>query len=112
MFDKALEYLYKQLKDTRISLGHAERRPGVTDEELDNLRSKIDMLEYSAAAVLAYEEPKHGEWVDDGSVIRCSICHNSPLYNYWGRIKLSDRCPNCGAIMDGVKPLPEPPKGE
>jgi PHP family Zn ribbon phosphoesterase len=101
MFDKALEYLYKQLKDTRISLGHAERRPGVTDEELDNLRSKIDMLEYSAAAVLAYEEPKRGEWVDDGSVIRCSSCHNSPLYNYWGRIKLSDRCPNCGAKMKG-----------
>ena len=103
MCEKALEYLYKQLKDTRISLGHAERRPGVTDEELDNLRAKIDILEYSAAAVLAYEEPKHGEWVEDGNAIRCSKCLNSPLYNYWGRIVFSDRCPNCGAKMDGGK---------
>ena len=101
MFEKALEYLYKQIKDTRISLGHAEHRPGVTDEELDNLRSKIDILEYSAEAVLAYEEPKRGEWVDDGSVIRCCGCHNSALYNYWVRIKLSDFCPNCGVKMDG-----------
>lgn len=101
MFDKALEYLYKQLKDTRISLGHAERRPGVTDEELDNLRMKIEILEYSAAAVLTYEEPKHGEWIEEGNAIRCSMCLNPPLYNYWGRIKLSDRCPSCGAKMKG-----------
>lgn len=103
MNEKALKYLYGLLKDTRISLGNAERKPNVDQTELDNLRSKIDMLEYSAAAVLAYEEPKRGEWIDDGSVIRCSNCHNSPLYNYWGRIKLSDRCPSCGAVMDGGK---------
>ena len=101
MNEKALKYLYGLLKDTRIALGKAERKPNVDPSELDNLRSKIDILEYSAAAVLAYEEPKRGEWIDDGSAIRCSVCHNSPLYNYWGRIKLSDRCPSCGVVMNG-----------
>lgn len=58
MFDKAITYLYKQLKDTRISLGHAERRPGVTDEELDNLRGRIGVIEWLTGVVLAQEQPK------------------------------------------------------
>jgi hypothetical protein len=53
-----LKWLYKQLKDTKIALGHAEHKPNVDTEEIDNLRSKIDMLEYSAEAVLAYDEQK------------------------------------------------------
>ena len=69
MNEKALKYLYGLLKDTRIALGNAERKPNVDPAELDNLRAKIDMLEYSTAAVLAYEEPKRGEWIDDGSLL-------------------------------------------
>lgn len=129
MNEKALKYLYGLLKDTRIALGNAERKPNVDPAELDNLRSKIDMLEYSAAAVLAYDEPKHGEWVEGlcsacGVEAECTIIEE-PVYDYdWEenlrfshfetkRIHHETKfCPNCGAIMDGVKPLPEPPNND
>jgi len=60
MFEKALDFLYRQLKDTRIALGHAEHRPGVKQDELDNLRGRIDVIEWLTAVVLAYEPPKEG----------------------------------------------------
>ena len=56
MFEKALGYLYRQLRDTRIALGHAESRPGVKQEELDNLSGRIEMLEWLTGVVLAHEE--------------------------------------------------------
>ena len=56
--EMALEWLYKQLKDTRIALGHAEDRPGVKQEELDNLRGRIELIEWLTGVVLAYEQPK------------------------------------------------------
>ena len=41
----------------------------------------------------------HAHWNDDG---RCTNCGNFPLYDYFGRIKLSEICPHCGAQMDEV----------
>lgn len=51
MREKALEWLYKQLKSTRVALGHAEGKKGVKQPELDDLRGKIDLLEYLCGVV-------------------------------------------------------------
>jgi hypothetical protein len=51
MRDEALEWLYRELKKAKIALGHAESRPGVTREELDNLQRKIDVLDYLTTLV-------------------------------------------------------------
>lgn len=46
MREKALHWLYREIKRARNHLGYAEFRHGVTDIELDALRRKIDVLEY------------------------------------------------------------------
>lgn len=51
MREKALEWLYKELKSTRVALGHAEVKKGVKQPELDDLRGKIDLLEYLCGVV-------------------------------------------------------------
>ena len=56
MRQKALEWLYKELKKTKIALGHAVTRPGVTDEELNNLANKITTLDWLIGAVLSVKE--------------------------------------------------------
>lgn len=53
---KALQYLYKELREKRKGLGHAEQRPGHTDEEIRNIHRKIDILEHVIGVVLAAEE--------------------------------------------------------
>lgn len=53
MKSKALEWLYKELKHTRVSLGIAEMRKGIQSEELDNLRHHIRCIEYAIACVIA-----------------------------------------------------------
>lgn len=65
---------------------------------LDEVSSVID-----TAHTLDYAPVRHGEWVEEGSLIWCSRCLNSPLYDYFGKIKLSSSCPHCGAKMDGGK---------
>lgn len=52
MRDAALEWLYRELKRTRIAVGHAEHRPGVTGEELAALTGKIEVLEYLCGLVM------------------------------------------------------------
>ena len=42
----ALELLYRELKRLKISLSNAEKRANVTTDELDNIRSKIDAVDY------------------------------------------------------------------
>ena len=43
----------------------------------------------------------HGAWVNvAGCRTICNHCGEYPLYDYFGRLKLSNSCPNCGAIMD------------
>ena len=53
---KALQYLYKELREKRKGLGRAEQRPGHTDEEIRNIHRKIDILEHVIGVVLAAEE--------------------------------------------------------
>lgn len=50
--DKALEWIEKQIRQTRQALGRAEYKPGVKPEELENLRGKIELLEFISGAVL------------------------------------------------------------
>lgn len=38
--------LYRRQKRLKISLGNAERRPGVTQEELSNIQRKLDIIDY------------------------------------------------------------------
>ena len=50
-----LEWLYREMKKTKIALGHAESRHGVTREELDNLQRKIDVLDWVIPLVIKAE---------------------------------------------------------
>ncbi len=49
MKEKALAWLRKQMVNKMQSLFNAEKRPGVTQEELDNLREHIEVINYSIA---------------------------------------------------------------
>ncbi|MBR5786232.1 MAG: hypothetical protein IKY41_06035 [Clostridia bacterium] len=42
----AMYYLYGELKSAKISLAHAEKRPGVLESEIKNIKTKIETLEY------------------------------------------------------------------
>ena len=42
----ALEMLYKELKRLKKYLGYAEARQGVTQEEIDNINTKIRAVDY------------------------------------------------------------------
>lgn len=44
--DIAQMELYKRQKRLKISLGHAEHRPGVKQEELENIKRKLDIIDY------------------------------------------------------------------
>lgn len=55
LWEKALDYLYRDLKRTRIALGNAERREGVKQEELEDLTHKADVIEWLTALVLKEE---------------------------------------------------------
>lgn len=59
MRQKALEWLYRELKRSKIALGYAESRPGVTQQDLDNLQRKIDVLDY--LTTLVNKEPVEEE---------------------------------------------------
>lgn len=52
LWEKALDYLYRDLKRTRIALAHAERREGVRQEELEDLQGKAEVIEWLTALVL------------------------------------------------------------
>ena len=56
MRDAALKYIYTEKRKAKQSLGQAESRPGVTQEELDNLRLRIEVLEWLEPLVLNAEE--------------------------------------------------------
>lgn len=55
----ALEWLYRELRKAKIAFGQAESRHGVKQEELDNLKRKIDVLDY--LTTLAIKEPVEEE---------------------------------------------------
>lgn len=56
MRQKALEWLYRELKKAKIALGNAESRPGVTREELDNLQRKIAVIDWMIPLVIKAQE--------------------------------------------------------
>lgn len=56
--------------------------------------------ELEKAPTVDAEPVKHGRWLEAKGAIRCSECMNTPLYDYFGKIKLSDVCPHCGAKME------------
>lgn len=44
--EKALDWLYKELKAAKIALGNAERKPNTPPEEPANLKSKVDAIDW------------------------------------------------------------------
>lgn len=59
MRDIAQKWLYGELRKTKIAFGQAESRHGVKQEELDNLKRKIDVLDY--LTTLVNKEPVEEE---------------------------------------------------
>lgn len=51
MRQKAMSYLMKTRKSAMTALLQAESRPGVTPEELHNLREKVDILDWLMAQI-------------------------------------------------------------
>lgn len=56
MRDKALEWVEKQIRKTRISIGHAESKPNVSAREVADLYEKLEILEYISQVVLGVKE--------------------------------------------------------
>lgn len=50
--DIALSWLYGQLRKKRIALANAERKPGVKKEEIDDIQSAIDTIDWIIGKVL------------------------------------------------------------
>lgn len=42
----AMYYLYKELKNHKISLANAENRPGTLEADIRNIKEKIEVIEY------------------------------------------------------------------
>ena len=56
MRDKALTWLEKQMRKAQIRLSHSEDKPNVTEEEIQNVRDKIEVLKWLNRLVLNTEE--------------------------------------------------------
>lgn len=54
--EDALRFLYKHLRESKIALGNAECRPGVKQEELDNLERKIAAIDWMIPLVIKAQE--------------------------------------------------------
>ena len=46
MHEMVQRELYRKQKRLKIALGNAEHRPGVKQDELDNIQRKLDMVDY------------------------------------------------------------------
>ena len=70
-----------------------------------------EYIKYKAIPVEAIEKAptldlapiKQADWLEHGCSTFCTRCGEKPLYDYFGKLKLSNYCPNCGAKMDGGK---------
>ena len=61
----------------------------------------IDIADIAKAPTVDAVPVVHGRWVNaSGCRTICNNCFEYPLYDYFGRLKLSNYCPNCGARMD------------
>lgn len=54
--ERALKWLFNELRKAKIALDRAETRPGVTQTELDNLQSKIDTIDWIIPLVVKATE--------------------------------------------------------
>lgn len=54
--EDALRFLYKQLREAKIAYGRAETRPGVKQEELNNLQRKIAVMDFIIPLVIQAKE--------------------------------------------------------
>lgn len=126
--DIALEWVERQIKKTRQALGNAERKAGVTSEELENLQRTIDVLEYISGEVLR-TEMSHPIWTcvkdrlpEEGQLVAyIPTCNQGSVYigNFYcvgknGGVMFSH---NEGRHRTNYyakywMPLPEPPKEE
>ena len=65
MFDdkkqRALEWLYLELKVTKIRIGHAERKRGVKPEELEALRVRQENIDTCIGYMNAAEDNDDGQ---------------------------------------------------
>lgn len=52
----ALLWLYKQLKQKRVALGNAERKPNVNSSEIEDVKTSIEIIEYIIGIVLERKE--------------------------------------------------------
>lgn len=44
--EKALSFLYGELRKAKIALGRAEGKPNANPEEIENLQSKIEAIDW------------------------------------------------------------------
>lgn len=56
MRDKALKWLYGRLRKKRMALGWAEDKTNVQKEEIENIESTIELIEYIIGKVLEGED--------------------------------------------------------
>lgn len=56
MRDKALKWLYGQLKKKRVALGRADSKPCAPREEIENLEQAIELIEWIIGKVLEGED--------------------------------------------------------
>lgn len=53
---KALDYLYHELKCAKVALGRAERKQNVTAEEITNLENKIAAIDWLIPLAIKEED--------------------------------------------------------
>lgn len=56
MRERALKWLYDWLKKKRVALGWAEDKTNVQKEEIENIESTIELIEYIIGKVLEGED--------------------------------------------------------
>ena len=56
MRERAFKWVEKQIRKTRISIGHAEQKPNISHDEVDNLYTTLETLEWISQLVLGAKE--------------------------------------------------------
>lgn len=56
MRERALYLVERQIRKTRISIGHAEKKPNVPTDEVSGLYDRLEVLEWISQLVLAAKE--------------------------------------------------------
>lgn len=85
------------LKHKRVIATYGDLEQGLEEREV------VYVEDIDNAPTIEAKPVVHAHWDEvSGGRIICTSCGNYPLYDYFGRIKLSSRCPTCGAQMDEV----------